>query len=156
MRTFSLDILHHLSKFQLTDNGQNLYNEVTLQTQNDKWAAISIVGMYPTKPSINISYTSPQGVSKFIMNFEEKVKNYWTGNADISWMHGLQGYLKGDGEMKLDSYDDILIKLNLDAPILELNNFSLVASNKASGDIKKKIKFDTKMRDIPLVSGRYT
>lgn len=110
--------------------------------------------MYPTRPAINLSYTSPEGVSKFILNGEEKVKNYWTGNADISWVHGGEGYFKADIEMKLDSNDDILIKANIDAPILQLQNFSLLASNKASSDAKKKIKFDAKMTGVPLVSGR--
>lgn len=145
----------HFVYAQLTDNSQNLYNEVTFRTTNGQWAAVSLIGMYPTKPAINLSYTSPEGNSKFIMNFEEKVKNYWIGNADISWIHGGDGYFKGDGEMKLDSYDDIIIKLNVDAPILQLNNLALTGSNKASGDVKKKIKFDAKMRDVPLVSARY-
>lgn len=43
--------------------------------------------------------------------------------------------------------------MNIDAPIIQLQNFSLVASNKASNDAKKKIKFDAKMMNIPMVSG---
>lgn len=128
---------------------------MTLHTNNGKWSAVSLISMYPTKPAINLTYVSPEGESKFIMNFEEKVKNYWTGSADISWIHGGEGYLKADCEMKLDSNDDILIKLYLDAPILQMNNFSLIATNKASGDVKRKIKFDAKMMDISLASGRY-
>ncbi len=89
------------------------------------------------------------------MKFEERMQNYWSGMADVSWMHGAQGYLKADGELKLDTVDDILVKLNLDSPTFDIDKFSLTANNQASENSKRKIiSFITKLANSPQYSGR--
>lgn len=73
---------------------------------------------------------------------------------DIDWIHSHQCYLKADGQLKLDSADDILIKVNLNSPTFSINNFSLIAANKAADGNKKKILINVKIADA-VYAGRY-
>lgn len=131
-----------------------MYNDLSLKTDANHWFMSSLVNTNPKKPAIDLHYTSPEGESYITIKLEEHVPNYWSGSADIVWQHGSQGYMKASGELKLDTADDILVKANLDSPVLGVNNFSLVTTNKAT-DTGKKLSFTTKSDGLKQYSGTY-
>lgn len=138
----------------MEDFGQSVLQDLLFELNGKRWYASSKIATYPTKPMVELLYASPEAESKFMIAFEERIRNYWTGAINVSLMHGVAGYVKLVGELKLDSKDDILIKADLDAPSFGVNNFSLVANNKAIEGGKKRITFTSQMDGRDFFSGR--
>lgn len=138
----------------MEDFGQRIFQDLLFESNGKRWYTYSDIATYPTKPMVDLLYSSPEAESKFMISFEERIRHYWTGAINISLMHGVAGYVKLVGELKLDNKDDIFIKTDLDAPSFGVHNFSLVANNKAMEGGKKRISFTAQMDKAPLFAGR--
>lgn len=138
----------------MEDFGQKIFQDLLFESNGKRWYTYSDIATYPSKPMVDLLYSSPEAESKFMILFEERIRHYWTGAINVSLMHGIAGYVKLVGELKLNTQDDILIKADLDAPSFGVNNFSLVANNKAMEGGKKRISFTAQMDQEALFTGR--
>lgn len=139
--------------FQWMDDGHSKYNEMSLKTDANHWFISSLINTYPTKPAVDLLYVSPEGKSHVNMKMDEISVDHWIVFADVSLQHGLQGYLNGSGELKLNSANDLKVKAKLDSTLLGINNFSFATIS--ASDAVKKIYFTIKSSDVTLYSGRY-
>ena len=106
-----------------------------------------------SKPALDLLYSSPEGVSKFSIQLEERTSNYWTGETNLQWQHGGQGYVRAKTELKLDSADDVMIKVLFDSPVMGHKNVVMNASSKAGEPGTKKLSFGMRSDGGPSYSG---
>lgn len=139
--------------FQWMDDGHSKYNEMSLKIDENYWFVSSLIDTYPTKPAVDLLYVSPEGKSHVNMKMDELSINHWVVSADVNLQHGLQGYLNGNGELKLNSANDVKVKGKLDSTFFDINNFSFATIS--ASDAVRKIYFIIKSSDVTLYSGRY-
>lgn len=124
-----------------------------LTVNKSKWYISNTVSANLAKPTFNLLYASPEGESKFLTQFEERTTNYWTGKTDIQWQHGGQGYIRTNGEVKLDAANDVMVKIRFDSPVLGAKNVAINASSKSADSGSKKLAFAMQSENGPKYSG---
>ena len=118
-----------------------------------EWKLSNRVRAVATKPALDLLYSSPEGESKFSFQFEEPTTNYWKGETNLQWQHGGRGYVRAKTELKLDSADDLMIKVQFDSPVMGQKNVAINASSKSGDSGSRKLTFGMRSEDGPRYAG---
>ena len=146
--------IHKILFFQNENGYRDWFNDFMLMMKKSKWYLSNRISVNPSKPSVDLLYSSPEGESKFMVEFEERTTNYWMGKTDVQWQHGGQGYVRANGEVKLDTADDVMVKIRLDSPVFGQNKVVINASTKsAENSGGKKLLFGMKSENEPNYTG---